>query len=711
MVSLALQPPGNMELIPTMLLRTPQRQPYSFSFDTTIPPATGTLTIVRRADEVNTLQRILYEDQTSVVTLTGYPGAGKSTLAALLFQRLQLAAQAAMPAPKHFVWLRIGAFSTLPDVIAAILSRINTVHDPALFLQTADQQITTLLRILSRPQEPALIVLDAFDRLLHPETNAGLAERGAVPLLLERLQTDLGASRVVLICHRSPYNLQETEAGRVRSYLISRISIPEGVALLQQRGVQGSYEELSLLWQRCAGHAYSLVLFSTLHKLSRFPLGYFLHSPESQPLWNGEVTPNLVEAIYRFLNPIQSTLLRALSVFAEPAPPEGIQAIVTAERLTIDIATIEKELQSALELSLVQQTVNRHNVQCYWLHPILQQYVLEHYLSGMRQQQSERISTSLGVTGPITPFITELDEEASDIALAATHMHVADYYQKQTEDQYIPREKRTSVQDIEPMLSTIHHLCQGWHWQQACDILFREELYESMVQWGAWNTLIGLYANILPPAGMITRRDEGLAYNHLGLLYGRIGDHQRSYTYYEKALALQRKVGDIHGEATSLTNEGELFRTMGDIPRARANFEQVLRLNNRLQDPLVAIVVQHNLALLYHAEKNYALALRCYQDALLLAEYVHEGYNKGTILTNIGVLLFEQGYQAESLAIMLYVLKSRERTQYYTIDFIQSFIESLEHKLGFEAFTRVRQAALGMQEQVVTRLLMTDMRQ
>jgi hypothetical protein len=40
--------------------------------------------------------------------------------------------------------------------------------------------------------------------------------------------------------------------------------------------------------------------------------------------------------------------------------------------------------------------------------------------------------------------------------------------------------------------------------------LFEEGLHESMVQWGAWNTLIGLYTGLLPPFGILVRRDEGL---------------------------------------------------------------------------------------------------------------------------------------------------------------------------------------------------------
>ncbi|MHB8600540.1 MAG: tetratricopeptide repeat protein [Ktedonobacteraceae bacterium] len=705
MSSLALQPPGNMEQNPITLPQTLQHTPFTCSFDTTSPPPTDMAAIMQRADEVNALQRILSEPQTSVVTLVGYPGAGKATLAALLYQRLQLAAQAAMPAPKHRVWLRIGPYSTLPDVLAAIQSRIHGLHDPAFFLLTAEQQIATLLQTLNRPQESALVVLDAFDRFLHPETNAALAEHGAIALFLEQLQTNLRGSRVLLICQHSPYDLQSVQEQRVRSYLVSRINIPEGVALLQQRGVQGSYEDVSLVWQRCAGHVYSLVLFSTLYKLSRFPPGYFLHAPECHYLWNGEVTPHLVAAVYRYLNPVQRTLMRALSIFAEPVPLKAITTIITAEQHACDTAAYQKELATLLQLALVRQTVKRQDAQdtpCYWLHPLLHQYSIEHYLSGI-EQQPERFSTSLGVTGPVTPVI--VDEETAQVALAAAHMHAANYYQKLAEVQHVAREKRTGVQDIEPILSTIRHLCLSWHWQQAYDLLLREGLYESMASWGAWDTLIGLYTNMLPSVGVLTRRDEGLVYNHLGLLYERLGNHQRSYTYYEEALALQRKIGDSHGEATSLTNEGELFRKLGAKERARTNFVQVLQLNTSLQDPLLDLIVQHNLGQIYYAEKNYALALRCYQNALQLVKQTQEPHQKSAILTNIGVLLFEQGFQAESLALLLYVLKAREHVPYATIDFIQSFIETLKNNLGSQKFTQMCQAALGMQEQLIARLI------
>src|SRR5205807_4620814 len=140
----------------------------------------------------------------------------------------------------------------------SILSAIN-MSEPGFFLLRPEQQVSTLLRALRRRSEPTLMVLNQFEELLHAETQQGLEGRGEISLFLEMLQQDLGVSRVLLTCQRSPYDKQSSgQETRVRSFLVSRISLPEGVALLQQRGIHGSYEELSLVWQRCGGHVFAL---------------------------------------------------------------------------------------------------------------------------------------------------------------------------------------------------------------------------------------------------------------------------------------------------------------------------------------------------------------------------------------------------------------------------------------------------------------------
>src|SRR2546428_4029401 len=106
-----------------------QQSPYMFrlSIHSVVPPLTDPRIVLQRADEVGAAFRMLSDVQTSTLVLTGDPGAGKSTLAALLYRGLEMAAQVGQAPFRHFVWLSIGPYATLPDVIAAILGEIKAV--------------------------------------------------------------------------------------------------------------------------------------------------------------------------------------------------------------------------------------------------------------------------------------------------------------------------------------------------------------------------------------------------------------------------------------------------------------------------------------------------------------------------------------------------------------------------------------------------------
>ncbi|MDQ2902671.1 MAG: tetratricopeptide repeat protein [Chloroflexota bacterium] len=694
-------------------VRQPER--FTFGIHATTPPSTDPTMVLQRADEVNSVRRMLSNPQVSAVMITGAPGVGKSTLAALLYNRLQASVQAGKEtvlAPRHFVWLSVSSFASLPDVIMAILTSLG-VDTADFFLLPPEQQLVVLAQALCRPQEGAFIVLDQFESLLDPETSQGLVDRGALPAFFQMLQMDLGASRLLLTSYQSPYGSLNDEENRVRSYLVSRVSIPEGVALLQQRGLQGSYEELSLVWQRCGGHVFALILFCALFNLSKLSLSYLLNSPDYQPLWSGEVTLHMIDAVYRCLTPVQCIVLRALCLFGESPPLEGIVMTVAGDPAAPSTSLIEHEIGVLMQLSLVQQTRDEAGTYTHDLHSLLRHYMLEHYLAGndvhtvgSQFMAAGALSSALGVSSPLNSVMETLesnDPESLAIALAAGHMQVASYYE------YLaghcpPRQQRSGLHDVAPLLNAIRHLCLGWHWQQACDLLFAEGLHESLLQWGTWNTLISLYMLMLPPSGVLTRRDEGLVSSHLGLLYARLGQYEESRACYENALAVQRTIGDQRDEAATLVNQGELLRNMGALPQARTCFEQALHINKQQQDPRIESAALHNLGLLYHAEKDYPRAMACYQQALSIAYELRERYNIGLIVTNMGLLLFEQGNPAEGLALLLFALQVRQTLQDPTAGVIETFLDVVAQRLGADAFARLRQAALDAQERVLPQL-------
>jgi tetratricopeptide (TPR) repeat protein len=540
------------------------------------------------------------------------------------------------------------------------------------------------------------VVLEQFEELYDVENPQGIIGRGAIALFLDMIQEDLGGSKVLLTSRRSPFHKQNGENTRIRTNLVSPISIPEGVALLQQRGVQGSPEELSLIWQRCGDHVFGLVLFSTLSVMSGFSLSYLLNSPDYIPMWNGDVTFNLISSVNNFLNPIQRTILRTLCLFSEPVPVEGMIIATTGQdNSALDRETFESDLSALTSFALVQRYSQGDGRSSYFLHLLLRQFVKEHYLEGSGRQ----MSGELGVTAESNPIVG--NPEAREVALAAGHLRVAAYYSHLAQRYCPPFHKRQGPQDIELLLAIAHHLCLGWHWQQANDLFTYERLDESMMRWGAWNTLIQFYTAMVPPLGTVTRHDEGQIFSQLGLLYGRLGDYKQSMFYFEQALATQSEPGDLHGEAVTLANQGEILRSMGETQRAHAQFERVLLLNKQEYDMQLETVVLHNLGLLYHNEKNFEQAMHYYQQSLKLAISLQERSNIGIILTNIGMLLFDQGRLQASLAMLFPALELRQSVQDRTVGSLVLFLDSLEQMVGRETFESIRQEALRRQEEVM----------
>ena len=673
-------------------------QQAAFRISATTPPPTDPQMTMQRADEINTVQLMLNDGHTSSVVLIGGPGAGKSTLAALIYQRLQLAKQQGLLAPHHLVWLTLDSYTTLPDLIAAILNGVG-VHEPGLFLLKPEQQISILLRTLRRPQENALIVLDQFESLLYPEENQGVAGRGVLPAFLNMLQTDLGASRILLTNYESPFEKKDPEETHVRSYLVSRISLPEGVALLQQRGVRCLPEELSLIWQRCTGHVFSLVLFSALVQVSELPIDTLLNADDFKPMWGGDVITNLITGIYHYLNTTQRTILYMLSLFSDPTPLEGVVTAILADGISdqsnqSQLSTVsERELYHFVQLGLVQPAYNRADTLYYKVHSLLRQYIPEHFIE---EDQLPSALESIQDEAPNT-----IDPQQA--ALASGHRQIAHYYQQLINQQCPPINQRQGPADVEPIIKAIRHLCLGRSWQRACELLFEQELHQSMIQWGEWNALLGLYTAMLPPLGFLMRRDEALVSSHVAMIYGRLGEHQQSKSYFEQALTIQQQIGDLSGQAMTLTNQGELLRSRGEYHQARQNFEQSLALLKEYTDDQIQCILFHNMGLIFQYEKNSEQALYYYTEALRLATAMEKQDYAGMILTNLGMLLYENNEYKEGLALMLAALRMRDLVHDPSVLTLERFLVALEQKMGAEAYSALCKQALEIQPQVFSR--------
>jgi hypothetical protein len=70
----------------------------------------------------------------------------------------------------------------------------------------------------------------------------------------------------------------------------------------------------------------------------------------------------------------------------------------------------------------------------------------------------------------------------------------------------------------------------------------------------------------------------------------------------------------------------------------------------------------------------------------------------------MGMLLYEQGRLVEAIGLLFPALQVRQSVQDRTAGSLVLFLQTLEQKMGREAFALLRQQALDRQEQVLARL-------
>jgi len=89
---------------------------------------------------------------------------------------------------------------------------------------------------------------------------------------------------------------------------------------------------------------------------------------------------------------------------------------------------------------------------------------------------------------------------------------------------------------------------------------------------------------------------------------------------------------------------------------------------------------------------------------LKLAQSLQDREKSGLILTNMGMLLFDQGQLEESLALLLPALRLRQALNDRTVGSLVLFFEMLEQSMGRDPFALLRQEALRREAEVLAKV-------
>jgi diguanylate cyclase (GGDEF)-like protein len=154
---------------------------------------------------------------------------------------------------------------------------------------------------------------------------------------------------------------------------------------------------------------------------------------------------------------------------------------------------------------------------------------------------------------------------------------------------------------------------------------------------------------------------EARATSNLGSLAQRMGDPSRAVDYFNRALSLQRAVGNDREIANSLNNLGFVYSTdFADYPRSLTDHLEALSIRERIGDKQGVALSLNNIGIVYGRLRQYDRALAYFDRALVLRRELGNKPRVSSTLSNIGDTYLDMGdteralrYQRDALAIRI----------------------------------------------------------
>lgn len=163
----------------------------------------------------------------------------------------------------------------------------------------------------------------------------------------------------------------------------------------------------------------------------------------------------------------------------------------------------------------------------------------------------------------------------------------------------------------------------------------------------SWLSKLFSQAEGEPPTTLL-----GKAYARAGRFAFRQSDYAAARDYYTECLTISRALGDMDGVASALRGLGNVATEVGDYLQASHLFEEGLAINRELVDPLklADCLVGSGWALLHQG--NYTLATAHFGEALILCREMDHKEEAAFALSGLGEVAVRQGDYARAVSLL-----------------------------------------------------------
>ncbi|OXJ06781.1 tetratricopeptide repeat protein [Burkholderia sp. AU6039] len=147
-------------------------------------------------------------------------------------------------------------------------------------------------------------------------------------------------------------------------------------------------------------------------------------------------------------------------------------------------------------------------------------------------------------------------------------------------------------------------------------------------------------------------REISTILNNMAVSYREMGAADKALQCYERSLEIRRQIGDFDGLAATLLNLSILYIDQSHYDRAQSLLEEARDLRKEIGDNRGLGRIALHQGMLHEEQGDNSSAIKCYEDALILAkaeESIQSGIDEATVLLNLADVLSNQGKVDSSL--------------------------------------------------------------
>ncbi len=603
--------------------------------------------LLGRDTEIAILTQLLTRPDLRLLTLVGPPGIGKTRLA------LQTSVEIAPHFADGVTFVDLAPVKA-PDLLLSTLTQALGLPDTigsetALHkaLQTRQQlvvldnfeQIIAAAPVVSRllRAAPSLKILVTSREILH------LNGENEFPVPPLRIEEDLGAPAIRLF-------VQRAQAVQPTFYLT-----PENAPIIAELCTR--LDGLPLAIELAAAR---IKLFTPETMLARLDkrLHWLTGGKRDDHAWR--TLRGAIDWSYQLLSPAEKTLFVSLAVFAGGGTLSAVEAICAGDLDTLSVLA-EKSL-----ITLHPAPDAEHDLRFTWLES-LREYALEaltrqpELYASLQRTHAEYFQTFITQTGEdfirarSVPWLKMMDAEYENLRTALQ-------WALETRAGHLALSLCVGVGDYWEIRG---HFDEGRRWLGAA--LALADLTPSVLLGKALRNAgwMAMRQNDYPEALAFYRRsveiwqsldDESGKANalmDLGFLFANeFGRNVEGAPYFQQALAIYEKLGDLRGQANCYNQLGLDAYNLGDFLAAHQSFEKSLSMRRTLGDRVAMTGSLNNLGLTAYALGEYAAAREWHLQALALREELGFEGRLGQSQHNLALALLKLGdlEQAEAYA-------------------------------------------------------------